>query len=261
LETVNALSDIGKLEGAAKGHQFYCDDNHDYVVKFVDTTKNKIGINEFVAGAIAIELELPTPKKALVRVSMEVIEDSPFINKNEVTPGIHIGSELLPKGFEDFKKTNVNELNNHKIVNNNDLYGVVAFDNWIYNDDRDNVGNNMIRQFSNESIRYMMIDFSHCFARENWNITKLNTNKVKTKILPMFPLFNNRLDKPECYESWLKKIEEFNDERINKIFDDIPQEWNFNENDKAALMDFLKTRRNMVRNIITDKPENNTNGD
>ncbi len=252
IRTVNAITDMGKLGGAAGSHRFLCDDENDYIVKFVNP-QNKIAINELVAGSIATELGLPTPGKVLVNISQEVIEDSEGLADQLIPLNPHIGSNVLPKEGEDFKKFSEGKLNEMKLTNVESLYGIVAFDNWIHNTDRNNKGNNMITFLPRTKIRLVMIDFSHCFGGDNWTGDILNQIRDQDAPISNFPYIQRQLTDNSKFEQWIQKIENFQNERIDDILNCIPNTWNFDEAEKTILANFLQTRRGMVRRIITER--------
>lgn len=66
LPTVNAIRDLGLVgRGGSGAHFFSCDDNKEYVVKFVDNTKT--AVNELVGSSLALKIRLPTPQIAFVK--------------------------------------------------------------------------------------------------------------------------------------------------------------------------------------------------
>ena len=257
IKTVNAITDLGKLKGAAGGHRFICDDDNDYVVKFVDFN-NKIAINELVAGSLALELGLPTPNKVLVHISKEVIEDSPELMTRQgqlthLCSVLHVGSKGLPALYEDYEKLGEEKLRDKKLLNPEAMYGIVAFDNWLLNGDRNNVGNNMFGILPRDKIRYVAIDFSHGIASENWSATTLTGLMKSENPVPNFPFIENRLTDFSGFKDWIQNIEHFKDDRIESFLNSIPPEWKFDEKDKAILSDFIKTRRNIVCKVISKR--------
>ena len=240
------------MTGGAGSHRFLCDDENDYVVKFVNP-QNKIAINELVVGSIATDLELATPGKVLVNVSKEVIEDSEDLPEQLLDMNPHIGSTVLPKEGEDFDKFADDKLNEMKLTNHEELYGFVALDNWIHNTDRNNRGNNMIIFLPRNKIRLVMIDFSHCFGGDNWTGDILNQIRDQDAPISNFPYIQRQLTDNSKFEHWIQKIENFQNERIDDILNCIPDTWNFDEAEKTILANFLQTRRGMVRRIITER--------
>lgn len=249
LKTVNAVTDLGKKPGAAGGHRFLCDDENDYVVKFVDTG-NKIAINEIVAGSLALNLELPTPNKILVNIPQEVIDESPELSGRGISSITHIGSKGLPDIYGDFKKIKESQIQDMTLTNTDALYGVTVFDNWVCNKDRNNLGNNMVGLLPRNKIRYAAIDYSHCFLDQNWTAEILNTHVDLRDLMSNFPFIQNKISNTECFEPWIEKIETFEESKINSILGSIPTSWNFVQNEQAAMLNFLKSRRNIIRDII-----------
>jgi len=254
LHTVNAVTDLGELSGAAHSHRFLCDDENDYIVKFVENN-NKIAINELVGGLIALNLDLPTPIKVLVNIPTEVIDESDLLPARNIQPILHIGSQELANEYEDFRKLGEIKLKTRKLINLDAFYGVKVFDNLVLNGDRNNPGNNMFAILPRNKMRYTVIDFSHCFTGENWTAENLEKQQKNKNVVNNFPFIENMLKDSEQFEPWLGKVESFDDGLIDSIFESVPNEWNVSENEKTIMSQFLKTRKDIVRNIILKKKE------
>lgn len=257
IKTVTAVTDLGKLKGAAGGHRFICDDDNDYIVKFVDFN-NKIAVNELIAGSLALELELPTPSKVLVHIPKEVIEDSPDLVTRQgqlahLCSVLHIGSKGLPQQYEDFEKLSEERLQGMKLLNPEAMYGIVAFDNWLLNGDRNNNGNNMIGILPRNKMRYVAIDFSHGIVSESWSVAALTGAINSENSVPNFPFIENRLPNFSGFDKWIQNIEQFKDGRIEAILNSVPPEWKLDSNDKAILSGFIKARRNIVSKVISKR--------
>lgn len=218
-------------------------------MKFYDPS-NKIAVNELVAGSIALNLGLPTPNKSLVNISTQVIEESQELISRQIRTTPHIGSEELAKEYDDFKKLGEEKLKNKQLINPEAFFGVVVFDNWVLNNDRNNPGNNMFAILHRDKMRYAVVDFSHCFTDYKWNLDALKSKQTQETLVGNFPFIQQRLSEPKKFEPWIKKVEKFDGDLIDEILNSIPDEWKFEEKEKAVMSEFLKTRKDIVRKVI-----------
>jgi len=243
------LGSVGK--GGSGARFFLCDDDQEYVVKFVEA-QTKTTVNEWVAGSLALQINLPTPNIVQVNISKEIIELSDALKKRNIQSGLHVGIERLPKEVSwDFQYVNDKMLVGKTLVNADDLYGVITFDNWVLNSDRNNQGNNMIQILNDSQMKFIMIDFGHCFTNNTWD-QKLNEVKNSENLVPIFPFIKNRLIDFKEFEKWISIIEQFDENTIKRIIESVPKSWNLSENERVLLLDFIKSRKQLIRQIITN---------
>ena len=108
-----------------------CDDDKEYVVKFVEAN-TKTTVNEWVAGSLALGINLPTPNVVQVNISKEIIDLSDELKKRNIESGLHVGMERLPKESSwDFQYINDQMLAGKELINGDKLYGVITFDNFL----------------------------------------------------------------------------------------------------------------------------------
>jgi len=250
LETVRAVRDLGAVDtGGSKARFVYCDDGKEYVVKFVEGGR-KTPINELVGGKLALTIDLPSPNI----VKVEITES--FLNlfselRTRIQAGLHIGIERLSSDTWSFNYPIEDRLRDKTLINAKQLYGVICFDNWTYNDDRDNKGNNMIEFLSDNKMKYIMIDFGHCFTDHVWDENILRNKRDSMYIMRVFDFIKRRVADFK-FEDWFTIIENFPDITIDSIVDEIPKSWNLSANEKNALLEFIKNRKHLIRKIINN---------
>lgn len=245
---VTATRYLGPVGKGVSGSQFFdCDDNNEYLVKFFD--RRKTIINELVGGCLAMRIGLPTPKVSLVQITHDLINLSDGLKTRKVESGLHVGSRL--QNITDFDKITLQTLDDYTLVNHQDLYGVVCFDTWLLNGDRDNRGNNMIEFLSNDRIRYWMVDFSHCFTGSDWTESSLAIEKHSLGLMPMFnDLFQKYLTDKRNFNDWFDRLDTVLDAEIQDIIDTIPVQWSLHPGERSEILDTIKLRRGLVRIII-----------
>lgn len=249
MNSLQAKTDLGPVNKGGSGSHFVrCDDNNVYVVKFADNSKT--AINEYVGGSLAKMLNLPTPTMALINLSQELIDLSSQMSSRNVKPGYHIGSQKLPDNIMDFDKIDNDALTNFTLLNSDDLYGIICFDNWVLNTDRHNGGNNMIEVLPGQKLRFHIIDFGHCFVDNNW--TGLNNRIQEMNLMNYLPYFQRYLNKIESFEVWCKIIIKIDDSTIINLISSIPSSWMISKEESEQLVKFIQTRKELVLTIINN---------
>jgi hypothetical protein len=136
------------------------------------------------------------------------------------------------------------------IINPNDVYGTICFDHWLLNVDRSNDGNNMIEILPDNKVRYIIIDFGHCFTSNNWNESLQNSKEI-SQLMPIFWFCKENIKQIHRFESWFTAIESMADDHINSVIASVPRGWNLPFKESMLLADVIKYRRNLPRHIIT----------
>lgn len=198
-------------------------------------------------------MNLPVPQFKLVSISQELIEIED--NLNNIQQGVHFGCEYLSKAV-DFVGQNM--LKN--VINKSDIAGVLAFDFWVGNDDRtSNNGNLLINQESSTISKLIMIDHTHCFTDGPYWMADDLIQMSQVGIIPLdgdvYCQLVQKIDSQECFESWLLKIESFDDNIIKEIINDVPNQWGLKENEKEALFSYLSLRKSDVRPAIMSQKD------
>jgi hypothetical protein len=247
---VNAIRDLGAVgKGGSGSHFFQCDDGKEYVVKFAALAPDKTVINELIGGSLAMILKLPTPKMVLVMLSVEIITLSEDLRRKNIQPGIHLGIERLPKDCWDFDTLPANFLSKNELINREDLYGVVTFDNWLLNTDRNNPGNNMLELLPKNKMRYVMIDFGHCLTGNVWDQT-LQIQMANANLMPFYTYFLGHINQLEDFEAWFVLLEGVSDRDIDTVVSNVPPAWSLSNTEKQVVIDFIKHRRYLPRSVI-----------
>lgn len=250
LPRVNGLRDLGPVKiGGSGSHFISCDDENEYIVKFADATKTVV--NEYVCGSLALVLGLPVPQMSLVNLSKDLISLSPDLATRGINPGYHFGSRRLSNSTADFQHLDHDLFREHVLENVDDLYGVVAFDNWVLNADRNNTGNNMIEVLPNNRLKYYMIDFGHCFTGNSWD-SNLRSRINDLNFMAIFDYITKYLKDLDKFKKWCRKISDIQNEPINKFVDSIPPFWTITGEEKNVLKELVIERRTLVETIITN---------
>lgn len=222
-----------------------CDDNNVYVLKGIHDDCNGVTLfNELVSYRLAKLLELPIPDAKLVKLNLSEITTSEDMELLNFIPGICFASIYTP-GI-----TRVSPPLLNSITNTEDIPGIILFDQLIINNDRTNNDGNLF--FSKKDRKLMIIDHSHIFGGfQDWTCNQLdNLIKIPPTIIDNLNGKNYKYLVPFVFgNSPFYKIEEkicnINQEDLNRLFLDIPLEWNVSEQQ-------IKSAKNLICHQIKE---------
>jgi hypothetical protein len=250
--TLEAREDLGKLKGASASHYFACNNGQVYVVKFNLGGQDHTAVNELLCCLLASELHLPAPHTALVHVSEQLISVSDDLLQRKIPPGVHVGTQRINDAFDFDDPTAKNLPTGTTITNYPELPGVVVFDTWVMNSDRNNAGNNLLQNLQTEppSFKYWMVDFGHSFMGPNWSPETIVQNKGNPLLMSPFQFVANAVTGAASFEPILTRLEQFEASRIRSMTSLIPGEWGLQGDSCETLAEFLRYRQGMVRGVV-----------
>src|SRR5580704_14182156 len=139
---VRATRLIRKMRGGSQAHLLECDDGHCYVVKFRNNPQHRrILINEWIASVLLNCLDISTPPTAIVSLSSECLQANPDIcielrgRRQPVEAGRHFGSRYPGNPSKAIVYDFLPDTLLEKVINANELLGILAFDKWMGNAD------------------------------------------------------------------------------------------------------------------------------
>jgi hypothetical protein len=110
---------------------------------------------------------LSYPDLVVVRITEQFVYgcDNPFADG--INSGYYIGVVYLPDA-EPMPRYEQSIFRENSLINPKHVYGVACLDNWLLNDDRKDPRNNLVELLPDRRIKYIPVDFSFCFADDNW---------------------------------------------------------------------------------------------
>ncbi|HXZ13302.1 MAG TPA: HipA family kinase [Candidatus Sulfotelmatobacter sp.] len=253
MRRVEAVRYVGpKLSGggqqtASRPHVLTGDDGNNYVVKFQrDCAVDRTLVNEQVVGAIAETLTVPFPGIAHVRISADLVANSPELAALNLVAGLYLGSRELPLAF-DLNRVAVQDVV-QKIVNRDEAAGAIAMDTYVWNTDRNNAGNLLVEPTQEaHKYRFYVIDHGHCFGGPNWTELQLGVQAPQAYNIPTHAVLRSLADAAANGEYWLAQIEALPELELDQIVDDVPAEWNFQAGSNRVLKEYLRERKAYTR--------------
>ena len=235
--------------GGSKAQVITCDDGRDYVVKFKENPQGlRVLVNELVAGELASLLELPCAEVATVEIQSDFLELNREL-RSQYSPMVSTGSH--------FGIVEVKEKWRHpprpliaRVANKEDLPGIVLFDVWTLNGDRNNDGNYLIVRpsFAPKRFYFSTIDHGLCFGRPGWDMSI--SAQVDSRDFQILPELANEIRGPDPFAQHLSKAESVTDAQLEAIVNGVPADWQVTTGERQSLANFLKSRRGKLAQIL-----------
>jgi hypothetical protein len=234
---VNARHFIRKMRGGAQAHLLGADDGHYYIVKFQNNPQHRrILVNEWIAGEILSHLRISTPKRQIVSVSREFLDQNPDVSLRSgnstiaVEPGRHFGSRHpgTPQStaIYDF----IPDALLSQVANADQFLASLVFDRWTANSDgrqsiffraqlKDWLARPGIPPLKMGFVA-LMIDHGYAFNGPHWDfpesaITGLYSRRVVYREVRSIGDF----------DPWLSRVIHFPEEVLDRALRQIPPEW------------------------------------
>lgn len=223
-------------------------DGHKYVVKFKNNRQgDKVLVNEFVAGNLAQHLRLPVPKFTIVHIPYEFIQRTP-LKTFGFQPGFQFASRYIENGFCYRKKLS------SRVINSNHLIGMVAFDHWVNNTDR-NIRNLLLESVqprSSHPYKVWMIDHGNCFPEcHKWSIESLRQPPHRINTPFYQKLFQEDIRrKNRVLSRYVNKIYQLPIGVISKTIGSLPDDWGINREEKQALSTYLSRAKKALPSLF-----------
>ncbi|MGZ4122941.1 MAG: HipA family kinase [Tumebacillaceae bacterium] len=237
---------LGAMEaGYCLPQLFRCDDGNRYVVKFMSNPQGIRGLaNELIACRLGSLLDLPVVPGRVVEVTQRLIDAEPELQKAGVQAGPHFGSLYVSRVQAPTEKAIA------KCVNLDKVAGMIVFDHWVQNDDRD-TGNVLITR--GDQLSFYMIDHESCFCGSGWYDEDLfqHRGRVEPYWAEVYPRFLPFVDwREQPFSAALERLEELTYKQIASALRGVPSEWGVEADEWELLADYLERRKLLVRGAI-----------
>jgi peptidoglycan-N-acetylglucosamine deacetylase len=192
--------------------------NKKYVVKFINNPQgNKMLMTEYVCTMLAQHLGLPTIPCEIVNVPKEFITQNKLY-RYQFKPGNQFASLFLDKCSGLWFK-----LKKEQVRNRETLAGIVVFDFWLRNKDRDS-SNILIQPITGTDYHIHLIDHGNCYPSRSALLEIIN-NPKKLKLSTVHNWCISMIDNSEEFTYYLNKINNLNNDLIKELVNSIPNDW------------------------------------
>jgi len=263
---LTARRHIRKMRGGAQSHLLEADDGHFYIVKFQNNPQHRrILVNELLASVFLKYLQISSPEAALIHVTEEFVRDNPDAaielgsSKIPVATGWQFGSRYPGDPARVAVYDFVPDALLHKVRNQSDFLGALAFDKWVSNaDGRQAVFfRARVREWAPAATEThalsmgfvaIMIDQGFAFNGPHWSFPDSPVQGLYAR-----KLVYEDVESLREFEPWIERIRNFPEEVVDQAYKQVPPEWIPGEHDELeAMLEHLMRRRKRVPDLISD---------
>ncbi|MBP1966969.1 HipA family kinase [Paenibacillus aceris] len=237
--------------GRSSPHLILFDDGHKYVVKFKNNPQgNWVVTYEYIVNTLAKRLQLPIPQYKVVKIRSQFIKENKELEKIGFKPGNQFASQYIEDSVTFLNLPS--NLTRDQLVNADQIAGLIVFDHWIGNSDR-NTKNLLFLPADAEGNQYefKMIDHANCF--------NISTSNPERKFLPLkvrkkeiYRWCNTLLDDTKQLNSYVDRILEIKNEEIYKLIYSMSSDWLVDEDAKERLYRHIKYAKKALPKTIDD---------
>ncbi|MBI3640661.1 MAG: hypothetical protein HY223_10200 [Thaumarchaeota archaeon] len=225
----------------------------DYIVKFSNEITDKSLINEYVCGKLAKKIDMPVAEPQVIEIDQELIDVSNGLIERKVKAGKHYGTILIPDSTNVGKQI-AQQMDIKKIVNANQVAGMIVFDTFVCNADR-NADNSIIVPIdeTREKYRYVLLDHGLCFGGGNWTIPQIENLPIAFSNIP----WNiSGITDESNFTAYIEKLKALEKKDFKEILDSVPKEWRMPELEVNALLTVLEKRdEEAILKLIKDNKQ------
>lgn len=249
---VLAVQTIRRMRGGAQSQLMLGADGGLWVVKFRNNPQGeRVLANELIATRIADALGLAVPKSDVVEVSEWLIANSPEMQldlgrgvRSRCEAGLQFGSRfvggLMPGQVVDY----LPESQLQEVKNLHEFAGMLVLDKWTGNCN----GRQAVFERRQREKRYraVFIDQGFCFNAGEWSFPDSPLRGVYPRNVVYAEVTGW-----ESFEPWLSRAEEFKEETLGMIAEEVPPNWYGGDlGDIERLLERLLARRGTLRELI-----------
>lgn len=224
----------------------YCQENKQWVVRFKKKEKNaKRLFNEYFAGLLCQDLNIPRPKVEIIELSDSVLcrlDSSLF----DCSAKYGVATAFLPNICPvappvDYDLPSYEKINNKVHLQNifggdynfGDFYGFRVFADWIFLEDKHKYEN----LFIDENNVPLFLDLDFVFMGPGFD--ELPDRYQFYQCLRSIPFCDGLITDINLIEFWLDKIAMLNRNKFDNILECLPEDWQIPDDYKERLMRLL----------------------
>jgi hypothetical protein len=238
---------LGAVGVGVTSPQFFRADNGNiYIVKLQN---NRLGprvlVSEFIGAKFGEIIGLCFPESDIIEINSQTLQSCPGLLELGVKSGKHFASKYI----EDVEYIAEDHLS--RVDNIAQMAGVMLFDHIFHNSDRTNNRKNLLLRKEASGYKIYAIDNSHLFRSGRWTLDTLDKLAVMIKVYyhRSYGLLLRDLLSTQDFVPYVEKVERLSDEQICNLISDIPEEWLTEDSECEALVKYIKTRRDIVKQI------------
>ena len=143
------------------------------------------------------------------------------------------------------------------VLNRDGAAGIVAFDNWVRNMDR-NDGNVLLDAAGgvpgSPRFRMFAIDHGLILTGEAWNPAALASAAEQKQLVPCHEFVMSCIWNVEEFRPFREAINALSEQSIREAVVSVPAEWNLSPEEREAAIAFLLARRGLIADVLAPMP-------
>jgi hypothetical protein len=215
----------------------------------------RIGPNELLTALIGREIDAPVLEPQLVMLDEDTLEESGYYDyqgDRNIIPGITFGTHYYQ---EHVTAANFGDEVIKGINNAEKAIPLLILDSLVGNIDRCH-HNNLIfikEKKQKGSLKMIGIDHGHAFGSSDWLPGWLDIDKVNARVQNHIPILSTLFEENRIkLDKYLMKLEELSRDKIVEIISYLPDEWGVTNQEKLVLVNYLDTRKKLLRKVFED---------
>lgn len=244
---LTALEYLGSVGiGVTSPQLFRASNGKTYVVKLQNNCMGtKVLVNEYVACWFGQRMELCFPPSDLIEIHEQVFKKNRRLKAAGIKPRPHFASQYIHgNGY-------VSRRYLQRAVNKRAMAGVMLFDHMFHNVDRTKNRKNLLVCHEDAAYVLYAIDNSHLFVRGRWSVHSLEklTSRIAVNHWRAYGWLLKYFLAAEDFAPYVTKVKGISDQDLAQLVQSIPQEWLPKDSERAALLNYMIARCNMVDDI------------
>jgi hypothetical protein len=232
--------------GVTLPHLFRANNKKFYIVKLQNNPLGpKVLVNELLAIKFGKLMDLCFPPGGIIQITEDTLQQNPRLMASGAQAGLHFASQLIHH-TKYMEKQHL-----AKALNKTQLAGVILFDHLFHNADRTSNYKNLLIKQQEIGYKIVAIDNSHLFIYGKWTEKLLERLGTKIKIYYHYSygwLLRYYLSYKDFFP-YLEIVSKISNEQIEQLVQEIPLEWLPDKQEKQALINYIKLRRDRLEEL------------
>ncbi|MGM9989053.1 MAG: HipA family kinase [Bacillaceae bacterium] len=218
-------------------------DNKKYLVKFKNNPQgDRMLMRELVCTTLATHIGLPTVPFEIVNVSDEFLLKND-LKKYNFTSGSQFASLYLDNSMGLWVK-----IEKEQIVNRSILAGILIFDFWLRNIDRDE-SNILLSPIGDSKFFINIIDHGNCYPNKK-ELEKILDEPEKFELSNVHKWCLSMLNDEKELTFFLQKVMGIQESFISDLIDSTPKDWSISNKIKKELYTDILEAKQVLADLV-----------
>lgn len=215
----------------------------EYLVKFINNPQgNRMLMSEYVGTMLAKHIGLPTIPFEIVYLPKEFITENK-LDSHKFKHGNQFASLYIEDCSGLWFKPKKEQVKNREM-----LAGIVVFDFWLRNKDRDS--SNILLEPSPKPNYYIhMIDHGNCYPSKR-ALLEMIDNPKKLQLSVVHKWCISMLDNKEELTYYLDKIVNLNNDLVRDLIYSIPDDWEISDEEKKKFYTDIVGAKQVLPKVV-----------